>query len=372
MEYAKGYYGAHQAILADLSVDQISWCDVPTILLLTLIPPNTVDGGITVMLTPIPRVVRSRGATDGIPAQFVINPFTFWVWVGGVIARRGAQYQLVPGISKVRKTLLLVLFIDGVRVAGHLAPYKVRPFLDRWRVYAASGFKYTLHVGPPALIGRIDDPPNESGFETIKEKLDVSRFGGDPNEFAQSEFEADLDDIDEKMDEVFLEDDAIDPCEIMDLDEIADQEVQKPYSETVEGVMTQMDEVIDTREDRPASDLTNAHHASPERPWMKVNIDVADRFRGQRLANLAINHEKHNPPLHQRAYRRGLLHKGLHRRRATSTGDRRYRLLPLQPGTRRIRHRLVGSGSELAVNVFSEAVVAVRRGKRLFFFGRST
>ena len=31
MEYAKGYYGAHQAILANLSVDQISWCDVPTI-----------------------------------------------------------------------------------------------------------------------------------------------------------------------------------------------------------------------------------------------------------------------------------------------------------------------------------------------------
>ena len=105
-----------------------------------------------------------------------------------------------------------MLFKDGVRVAGHLAPYKFRPFLDRWKVYAASGFKYTLHVGPPALIGRIEDPPNESGFEIIKTKLDVSRFGGDPNEFAQSEFEVDLEDIDEKMDEVFLEDDAIDPA----------------------------------------------------------------------------------------------------------------------------------------------------------------
>jgi hypothetical protein len=123
------------------------------------------------------------------------------VQVGGVITGRGAQYQLVPGVSRVRKTPKLVLFKDGVRVAGHLAPYKVRPSLDRWKVYAASGFKYTLQVGPPALIGSIDDPPNESEFETTKEKLDVSMFGGDPVEFAQSKLEADLDYMDEKMDE---------------------------------------------------------------------------------------------------------------------------------------------------------------------------
>ena len=83
----------------------------------------------------------------------------------------------------------------------------------------------------------------------------------------------------------------------MDVDDIGEQEVQQPYGEDVDEIMTRMDEVIDSREERPASDLTEAHHASPERPWMKVNIDVADRFKGQRHANLAINHEKHNNTL---------------------------------------------------------------------------
>ena len=88
----------------------------------------------------------------------------------------------------------------------------------------------------------------------------------DPAEFAQTDFESDLDDFDDKLDEYFLEEDVIDPCEVMDVDDIGEQEVQRPYTEDVDEIMTQMDEVIDSREERPASELINAHHVSSEKP----------------------------------------------------------------------------------------------------------
>ncbi len=83
----QGYNGAHQAFLADLTATSIAWEDVPNILLFTAIPPDTNNAGITVILTPVPRVAHFRSMVDGIPPQFVIIPFTTWIWIGGTISR---------------------------------------------------------------------------------------------------------------------------------------------------------------------------------------------------------------------------------------------------------------------------------------------
>ena len=124
--FNQGYHGAHQAFLADLSVNTIAWEHVPNILLFTSIPPNTNKGGVTVVLFPVPRVAHLWSSVEDIPAQFVINQHTTWIWIGGAITKKGAQYQLVPMLSLAKRTPLLVVFRHGKKVATHYAPQGVK------------------------------------------------------------------------------------------------------------------------------------------------------------------------------------------------------------------------------------------------------
>jgi hypothetical protein len=141
MAFEQGYDGAHQACLADLTAATIAWEHVPNIILFTSIPPNTDKAGVTVILIPVPRVTHLRSSVEGIPAQFVINQRTTWIWTGGTISKKGAQYQLVPMLSIAKRTPLLVMFRHGTKVATHYAPGGVKPYLGRWRMYGNTGYR---------------------------------------------------------------------------------------------------------------------------------------------------------------------------------------------------------------------------------------
>ncbi|CAE8595731.1 unnamed protein product [Polarella glacialis] len=90
MAFEQGYDGSRQACLADLTATTIAWEHVPNIILFTSIPLNTDKAGVTAILTPVPRVTHLRSSVEGIPAQFVINLYTTWIWVGGTISKTGA------------------------------------------------------------------------------------------------------------------------------------------------------------------------------------------------------------------------------------------------------------------------------------------
>ncbi len=196
--FIQGYHGAHQAFLADLSVKKVAWEHVPNIILFTSIPPNTEQGGVTVVLFPVPRVAHLWSTVEDIPAQFVINQHTTWIWIGGTITKKGAQYQLVPMLSIAKRTPLLVMFRHGKKVTTHYAPQGVKGYLSRWKVYGNTGYRYTLHVGPPQLIGSYH---TMGAADITKEvsKLELARLEVNMGGSATSEYGSDMDDVEDRL-----------------------------------------------------------------------------------------------------------------------------------------------------------------------------
>ena len=207
--------------------------------------PDTENAGVTVFLFPVPRVSHLWSTVEGIPAQFVINQHTTWIWVGGIINKQGAEFQLVPQLSHAKRTPLLVLFKKGMKLATVYAPRGVKGYLDRWKVYENTGYRYTLHVGPPQLIGSLHSMGAADLMKEVNQlelvRLEVNT--GSSPKAARSELGSDMDDVDVLLDEDAWDIDDTDPTDAIDPDETVETEA-RDYTKEVCDAMAEAEEAI--------------------------------------------------------------------------------------------------------------------------------
>jgi hypothetical protein len=173
----------------------------------------------------------------------------------------------------------------------------LKGYLDKWKVYGTSGRRYTLHVGPPQLIGSWHlMGETELANEVIRlelERLEV--ITGSSHKAARSNLGSDMDDVDDTLDEDPWDIDYTDATDPTDNGETGATDAQD-YTKEVVDSMTEAEEAITHREAGPASSLSHVHHASPERTWMKVNIDVGYMFGHNRHGILASHFETGDVP----------------------------------------------------------------------------
>jgi hypothetical protein len=182
------------------------------------------------------------------------------------------------------------VFKDNVRLAGHIAPRGNISFLNKWRTYRGDT-KYTLHIGPPELIGRMSNLPFGAELDNFYRLLNDARIYGAKIEGPAYANDADIDDFENMGWEALNDVDGPAMGEDESDDEFQGELPDSDYFEDTSKAMDAAQAVIAKRDEASVASLLGVHDASAERRWMIVNIDTHYLYRRQLSSQLAISQE---------------------------------------------------------------------------------